>query len=95
MTTYIREDKDWLESQISEAIGGYLEDFRDRIIEDIAKIVLNQIFTTACASMTHIDTNQCGKLVIEIDLPDPESCEEFINKHFLEGYEIMEKYNNH
>ena len=95
MTTLIRQNKDWLEEMVSGAIEEYLEDFRDRIVEDLTRIVLRQIFTAACASMTHINSDQCGKLTIEINLPDPESCEEFINEHFSEGYEIMEKLNKH
>ena len=95
MTTLIRQDKDWLEGQVSGAVEDYLDEYRDRIVEDITRGVLCQLFTSGCASMTQFDTDQCGKLVIEIDLPDPESCEEFINKHFSEAYEIMGKYNNH
>ena len=95
MTTIIRENFEWLEYQVSRAVDDYLDTYRERIIHDITLEVMRQVFTVACSSMANVDSNQCGKLVIEIDLPDPESCDDMFNNHFDEIYETLEKYNMH
>ncbi len=92
MTTLIRQNKDWLEEQLSEAIGDYLESYRDIIIEDISRCVIGQIFSDSIFSHSKIKSNQCGKLVIEIDIPDPETCKEFVNSPHFDAYEYMERF---
>jgi hypothetical protein len=46
---------------------------------------MEQLIITGYAAHMNNDTYQCGKLVIEIDLPDPETCAERFNG-MMEGY---------
>jgi len=92
MTTLIRQNKDWLQDIVAGSIEDLLEEQKERIVDAVTKVVIGQIFTAGCVSQARIDTNQCGKLVIEIDLPDPETCEDFINEDYMNGYGFMEKF---
>ena len=41
---------------------------------------MEQLYFSGCLMHSRDYTEQCGKLVIEIDLPDPEGCEEALQK---------------
>ena len=92
MTTLIRQNRDWLQDIISGSIEDLLEEQREKIVDAVTKAVIGQIFAAGCVSQARADTNQCGKLVIEIDLPDPETCEDFINEDYMNGCGFMEKF---
>jgi hypothetical protein len=92
MTTIIRQNKDWLQDIIAGSIEDLLEEQKERIVDAVTKAVVGQVFAAGCISQARIDTNQCGKLVIEIDLPDPMTCEDFINEDYTNGYELMERF---
>ncbi len=92
MTTIIRQNRDWLQDIIAGSIEDLLEEQKERIVDAVTKAVVGQVFAAGCISQARIDTNQCGKLVIEIDLPDPMTCEDFINEDYTNGYELMERF---
>ena len=74
MTTVIRQNKDWLNEQISEAVDYIVDTQLDSIKQMIANNILEQLYFSGCSMHSQDDTEQCGKLVIEIDLPDPMTC---------------------
>lgn len=74
MTSVIRKDKDWLESQISDAVDFMLDNEGDKIREILVRNFMEQLYFVGCAMYIDEGTNQRGKLVIEIDLPDREGC---------------------
>lgn len=80
MTTYIRQNGDWLKEQISEAIDYLLDTEREKIKGMLMKSLMEQLYFSGCLMHSRDYTEQCGKLVIEIDLPDPEGCEEALQK---------------
>ncbi len=80
MTTVIRQNGDWLKEQISEAVDYMLDNDRGRIKELIIRNLMEQLYFTGCLMHSDNDTEQCGKLVIEIDLPNPEKCDEALEK---------------
>ena len=94
MTTLIRQNKDWLQEIIAGSIEDLLEEQREKIVGAVTKAVIGQIFAAGCVSQARVDTNQCGKLVIEMDLPDPETCEDFIYEEYVNSYEFMERFYN-
>ena len=94
MTTLIRQNRDWLQEIVAGSIEDLLEEQREKIVDVVTKAVIGQIFASGCVSQARVDTNQCGKLVIEIDLPDPETCEDFINGDYTYGYGFMERFYN-
>ena len=79
---------------VAGSIEDLLEEQREKIVGAVTKAVIGQIFAAGCVSQARVDTNQCGKLVIEIDLPDPETCEDFINEEYMNGYGFMERFYN-
>ena len=74
MTSVISKDKDWFVQQISEAVDYMFEKEGDRIKELLTRNLLEQLYFTGCSMHMDDDTRQRGKLVIEIDLPDPDGC---------------------
>ena len=94
MTTLIRQNKDWLQEIIAGSIEDLLEEQREKIVDAVTKAVIGQVFAAGCVSQAQIVSNQCGKLVIEIDLPDPETCVDFINEDYMNGFEFMEDFYN-
>ncbi len=74
MTAIIRKNQEWLEKEIMEAIA---DELSNRIWEEavhITEIVMNQLIYAGYAEHMNDDTYQQGKMTIEIDLPDPETC---------------------
>ena len=80
MTTVIRENRDWLKEQISEAVDFMLDNDRGKIKEMLIRNLMEQLYFSGCLMHSDNNTEQRGKLIIEIDLPDPEKCDEALEK---------------
>lgn len=80
MTTVIRKNQEWFEKKIMEAVA---DEISERIREEAARmieIVVSHLVYTGYAEHMYDDTFQQDKLVIEIDLPDPKTCEDSLEK---------------
>ena len=89
MTNIIRKDNDWLKEEIERGIRGYIEMNLDNICNTIMKDVYKQLFLSACIETAEGESDEPAKLVIEIDIPDPELCAEAINSF---NFDLLDKY---
>ncbi len=79
MANIIRKDKEWLREEIESGVHGFLEMNLENLCEAITKDIYKQLFLSACAANIESDDDGSSKLVIRIDIPDPDLCAEAIN----------------
>ena len=80
MTTVIREDKDWLVQQISEAVDYVVDKQLDTVKQFLIRSMMEQLYFSGCFEHSGNETDKPGKLVIEIDLPNSEECDKALDK---------------
>ena len=79
MTTVIKKDKNWLKEEIENGVYGYLDLQAESLSNIIMKYVYEQIYLSACAVNIESETDDPGKLIIEIDIPTPDECVDAID----------------
>ena len=80
MTTVIRQNKDWLVQQISEAVDYVIETQLDAVKQFLTRSMMEQLYFSGYIEHSGNETDKPGKLVIEIDLPNSEECDKALDK---------------
>ncbi|MBR6214418.1 MAG: hypothetical protein IKQ67_07255 [Candidatus Methanomethylophilaceae archaeon] len=79
MSNIINKDKEWFKDQVLEGIEGFIDCEREYLTELLMKYVYEQIFLSGCAINSRDGAVSEAVITINIPLPDPDRCAEFVN----------------